>query len=136
VSVPVAGPDTVLVMRCLEPIWNETAETASRLRGRIESVLDWASVRGYRAGDNPARWRGHLAKLLPARAKVQRVEHHAALPYAEMPAFVTELPKQPGVAARALEFTILTGTRTGEVLGAKWGRLTWTSVCGRSPLRV
>jgi integrase len=122
-SLPVAGVDTVLVMRCLEPIWNEKAETASRLRGRIESVLDWASVRGYRAGDNPARWRGHLAKLLPTRAKVQSVEHHAALPYAEMPAFVAELRKQTGVAARALEFTILTGTRTGEVLGAEWGEI-------------
>jgi integrase len=126
----------VLVIRCLEPIWNETAETASRLRGRIESVLEWASVRGYRAGDNPARWRGHLAKLLPARAKVQRVEHHAALPYAEMPAFVAELRKQPGVAARALEFTILTGTRTGEVLGANWGEINLDEGMWTIPPRV
>ena len=89
-------------MRCLEPIWKHKAETASRVRGRIESVLDWATVRGYRAGENPARWRGHLAKLLPTRAKVQRVEHHAALPYDEMPGFVAEVRKQTGVAARAL----------------------------------
>jgi integrase len=122
-SLPVAGVDTALVMRCLEPIWKHKAETASRVRGRIESVLDWATVRGYRAGENPARWRGHLAKLLPIRAKVQRVEHHAALPYAEMPGFVAELRRQTGVAARALEFTILTATRTSEVLGAQWGEI-------------
>jgi integrase len=122
-SLPVAGVDTALIMRCLEPIWKHKAETASRLRGRIESVLDWATVRGYRAGENPARWRGHLAKLLPVRAKVRRVEHHAALPYAELSGFVAELRKQPGVAARALEFTILTATRTSEVLGAQWGEI-------------
>jgi hypothetical protein len=84
-SLPVAGVDTALVMRCLEPIWKDKAETASRLRGRIESVLDWATVRDYRAGENPARWRGHLAALLPARAKVQRVKHHAACPTTRCP---------------------------------------------------
>jgi integrase len=140
-SLPVAGVDTALVMRCLEPIWKKRPETASRLRGRVESVLDWASVRGYRAGDNPARWRGHLATLLPARAKVQRVEQHAALPYAEISAFVAELRRQPGVAARALEFTILTATRTGEVLGAKWAEINldermWTIPASRMKVGV
>jgi integrase len=122
-SMPVASVDTALVMRCLEPIWKDKAETAGRVRGRVESVLDWATVRGYRIGDNPARWRSHLAKLLPARAKVRKVEHHAALPYDDMPAFVAVLRKQTGVAARALEFTILTATRTSEVLGALWSEI-------------
>jgi integrase len=122
-SLPVASVDTTLVMHCLEPIWKNKAETAGRVRGRVESVLDWATVRGYRAGDNPARWRGHLDKLLPARAKVQKVEHHAALPYEDMPAFVAALRQQTGVAARALEFTILTATRTSEVLGAVWSEI-------------
>jgi integrase len=106
-------------MKVLEPIWSTKPETAGRLRGRIESVLDWAAVRGYRQGENPARWRGHLAKLLPARAKVRKVEHHAALPYDELPAFLEILRGQEGVAARALEFTILTVARTGETIGSR-----------------
>src|SRR5262249_51556398 len=95
-------------------------ETASRLRGRIENVLDWARVRGYREGENPARWRGHLDHLLPARGKVRRVEHHAALPYAELSGFLVALREQQGMAARALEFAILTASRTGETIGARW----------------
>jgi integrase len=121
--LPVQAIDVGLVMKALEPIWRTKPETASRVRGRIESVLDWATVRGYRKGDNPARWRGHLDKLLPARAKVRTVEHHAALPYAEMGEFVAALREQEGVGARALEFLILTATRTGEVIGATWAEI-------------
>jgi integrase len=115
--------DTGLVLKVLEPIWTTKPETASRLRGRIELVLDWAKVRGYRQGENPARWRGHLDKLLPARAKVRRVEHHSALPYGVLPAFMDALRTQEGTAARALEFAILTAARTGEVIGATWGEV-------------
>jgi integrase len=118
-DVPVQAIDTSLVMRVIEPIWPTKPETAARLRGRIESVLDWATVRGYRQGENPARWRGHLAKLLPARSKVRKVEHHAALPYVELPTFLVALCNQDGVAARALEFTVLTAARTGEIIGAR-----------------
>jgi integrase len=119
-NLPVSAIDIGLVMKCLEPIWQERPETASRLRGRIESVLDWATVRGFRQGDNPARWRGHLAKLLPARTKVRKVKHHAALPYKEAPEFMAELRAEEDISARALEFTILTVARTGEVIGARW----------------
>jgi integrase len=122
-SLPVQAVDTGLVLRALESIWSTKPETASRLRGRIESVLDFAKVRGYRDGDNPARWRGHLAKLLPARSKVRAVEHHAALPYSELPAFLATLREQEGNAARALEFLVLTGARTGEVIGARWSEI-------------
>ena len=83
-DLPVQAIDAGLVMKALEPIWTEKPETASRVRGRIESILDWATARGYREGENPARWRGHLENLLPAQTKVRRVEHHAALPYAEI----------------------------------------------------
>jgi len=122
--------DTALVMRCLEPIWTTKTETASRLRGRIEAVLDWAAVRGYRKGDNPARWRGHLDKLLPRPSQVARVKHHPALPYTEVGAFMRELRDDAGVASRALEFTILTAARTNEVIQARWSefdldRRTW-----------
>ena len=117
-ALPVAGVDTGLVLKVLEPIWTTKPETAGRVRGRMEAVLDWAKVRGYRIGDNPARWRGHLDKLLPAQSKVRKVEHHAALPYSDIPAFMTALRAQGGTAARALEFTILTVARTGETIGA------------------
>jgi len=119
-ELPVQAVDVGLVMKALEPIWTTKLETASRVRGRIESILDWAKSRGYREGENPARWRGHLENLLPKKSKVHRVEHHAALPYTETSSFIAELRQQEGVAARALEFTILTGTRTGEVIGARW----------------
>lgn len=119
-ALPVQAVDTGLVMQVLEPIWHKKTETANRLRGRIESILDWAKTREYRTGDNPARWRGHLDMLLPARSKVQTVKHHAALPYAGMNACFASILEAPGVAARALEFTILTAARTGEVIAAKW----------------
>jgi integrase len=122
-ALPVQAIDTALVMKAVEPIWSEKPETASRVRGRIESILDWAAARGYRAGENPARWRGHLDKLLPKKTKVRRVEHHAALPYAEIGTFVAELREQEGVGARALEFAILTAARTGEAIGARWDEL-------------
>lgn len=119
----VASIDTPEVMRVIEPIWPSKTETANRLRGRIEAVLDWAKVRGYRQGENPARWRGHLDNLLPARAKVKRVEHHPALPHATIGEFVEALRNQEGNAARALEFAILTAARTGETIGATWAEI-------------
>jgi integrase len=117
-ALAVKDVDTGLVMRILEPMWKEKPETASRLRGRIELVLGWATTRGYRSGENPARWRGHLENLLAKRSKVRAVEHHAALPYAEIGTFVSELRAQNEIAARALEFVILTAARSGEVLRA------------------
>lgn len=122
-DLPVDAVDLRLVLAILEPIWRDKPETASRLRGRLETVLDWAAVRGLRQGDNPARWRGHLDKLLPARAKVKRVEHHAALPYAEIGAFMAKLRTREGIGLLALEFTILTAARTSEVLNATWGEI-------------
>jgi integrase len=119
-ALPVQAVDVGLVMKVLEPIWQTKPETASRLRGRIEAVLDWAKVRGYRRDENPARWRSHLDKLLPARAKIQKVEHHPALPYDEIGEFTTLLQGAEGIAARALEFLILTAARTGEIIGAQW----------------
>ena len=116
-ALPVAAIDTGLVMKALEPIWTKTPETAGRLRGRIESVLDWARVRGYRNGENPARWKAHLDHLLPARGKVYKVKHHAALPYTDVPAFIGGLRGQEGIAARALEFLILCAVRTGDLIG-------------------
>ena len=120
-AAPVQAVDVALVMKVLEPIWATKTETASRVRGRIESVLDWASARGYRQGDNPARWRGHLENLLPRRSRVQKIVHHPALPYGEIGAFVENLRTQEGTAANALLFLILTACRTGEVIRAKWG---------------
>ena len=122
-ALPVQAIDMALVLKVIEPIWTIKPETAGRVRGRLESILDWARVRGYREGENPARWRGHLDKALPARSKVRKVEHHAALAYAELPKFLEKLREQEGTAARALEFTILTAARTGETLGAKWSEI-------------
>ena len=119
-KVSVQAIDVTLVMKALEPIWTTKPETASRVRGRIESILDWAKVRGLRTGENPARWRGHLDHLLPARNKVRKVKHHSALPYTEMEVFMAELRGRDGIAARALEFAIFTATRTNEVIGARW----------------
>ena len=129
--LPVASIDTGMVLDVLQQsvgsagqtLWLNKTETASRLRGRIESILDWATFRGYRQGNNPARWKGHLEHELPARNRVQKVEHHAALPYAEMAAFMAELRLKEGVSARALEFAILTAARSGEVRGAKWSEI-------------
>lgn len=120
---PVDAIDTAQVMRCLDPIWTTKTETASRLRGRIESVLAWATVRGLRTGDNPAQWRNHLDQLLPARNKVQAVEHRPALPYAEVAEFMAELRQRDTLAARVLELQILTATRPGEAAGAQWDEL-------------
>lgn len=111
---------TDLVLQVLEPIWKTKTETATRLRQRIESVLDWATVRMYRAGDNPARWRGHLDKLLPSPARIKKVEHQQAMPYIELPAFVADLRKVAGLSARMLELVILTAARVGEVAAARW----------------
>jgi integrase len=130
-ALPVQAVDTGLVLKCIEPIWTVKPETASRVRGRIEAVLGWATARGYRTGDNPAAWRSHMENLLPARAKVQAIKHHPALPYVELPVFMAELRVTDSLTARALEFTILTAARAGEVLGAQWGEFdltnrTWT----------
>jgi integrase len=122
-ALPVQTIDIALVLRVLEPIWTAKPETANRVRGRLESILDFAKVRGYRDGENPARWRGHLDKQLPACSKIRKVEHHAALPYAELPPFLASLREQEGIAARALEFSILTAARTGEVIGACWNEV-------------
>lgn len=119
-GLPVASVTIAHVLTVLEPLWSSKTETASRLRARIESVLDWARVRGYREGENPARWRGHLDKLLPARNKVQKVEHHSALPYAEIGEFMDDLRSRDGMSARALEFSILCASRSGEVRNAVW----------------
>lgn len=122
-KLPVASIDTALVVEALEPIWLTKTETASRVRGRIESVLDWATVRGYRRGENPARWRGHLDHVLPKRSKVQRVKHHAALPYTEVPTFAKLVGERDGIAPGALLFTIHTAARTGETIGATWAEV-------------
>ncbi|MGU9980157.1 tyrosine-type recombinase/integrase [Phreatobacter sp. HK31-P] len=122
-ELPVSSIDTAMVLKVLQPIWNTKTETASRVRGRIESVLDWARVREFRDGENPARWRGHLDNMLAARSKVSRVKHHAALPIYEIPAFMTALRDQAGIAARGLEFCILTATRTGETISARWSEI-------------
>ena len=128
-SVSVADVDVAMIMRVIEPLWTIKPETAARVRGRIEAVLDWAKARDFRDGENPARWRGHLSNLLPARAKVRAVKHHAALPYGEISAFMADLRTREGVAAAALEFLILTAARTGEVIGARWPEieLAWIS---------
>ena len=113
-DVSVKDIEVGLVLRVIEPLWETRTETATRVRQRIEAILDWAKVRGYRDGENPARWRGHLDKLLPARAKVQKVRHFTALPYREMPEFFAWLCKKESVAANAVAFLILTATRSGE----------------------
>jgi integrase len=135
-NLPVGAIDTGLVLKCIEPHWQTTTETMSRVRGRVESVLDWATVRGYRTGENPARWKGHLAEVLPSRSDIAKPNHHAALPYADIGAFMVELRSRDAVAARALEFTILTAARTGETIGARVGELDlkekiWTIPAGR-----
>lgn len=123
--IDVAAIDTGHIMRILEKdqFWTTKTETASRVRGRIESVLDWATVRKYRAGENPARWKGHLDKLLPARTKVKKTGHHAALPWVEIGQFMKDLRTQVGISARAVELAILTAARSGEVRGAVWDEI-------------
>ena len=127
----VTAVTTADVVQLLEPIWTSKTETASRLRGRIEAVLDYAKARGWREGENPARWRGHLSNLLPRPSRLARVVHHPALPSQRIGAFMVDLRAEDGIAARALEFTILTAARTGEVIGARWSEIdleggTWT----------
>jgi integrase len=134
--LPVEAIDTGQVMAVLDPIWRTRTETAARPRGRIEAVLDYAKAHGWRSGDNPARWRGHIAQLLPARARIAAVKHHAALPWREMAAFMVDLSKLDGVAPLALCFTILTAARSGEVLHARWPEIdmaegVWTVPGGR-----
>lgn len=121
--LPVQEIDTSLVMRVIEPIWATKTETASRVRGRIEAVMDWAATRGFRKGDNPARWDGHLENLLPAKTKVAKVEHLDAMPYTALPEFMARLRQDPAMAARALEFTILTAARSAEALKADWSEI-------------
>src|SRR5262249_28693968 len=141
-DLSVAEIDTPIVLRVLrqqvdgEPFWHGRPETASRVRGRIESVLAWATVNGYRSGDNPARWKNHLDKALPPKNKIARPVHHAALTYAKLPEFMAALRQRQGIAARALEFTILPAARTGEVIGAQWSEIdldnaVWTIPAGR-----
>jgi integrase len=122
-DLSVADIDTALVLKCIEPIWREIPTTAMRVRGRIEAVLDWAKSRDLRAGENPARWKGHLINLLPARTKLEHGNHRPALPYAQAPAFMAELRARDGIVARALEFTILTAARSKEVVGATWSEI-------------
>lgn len=124
-KLDVAKIDTAHIITVLtkDDLWTKKAETASRLRGRIENVLAWATTRKYRSGENPAAWKGYLDNLLPHRSKVQKVKHHAALPWGEMGAFMVELRKQEGVGARALECAILTAARSGEVRGMTWSEV-------------
>jgi integrase len=116
-AVSVQAIDTGLVMKVLDPIWRTKTETATRVRQRIEAVLDWAKAAGLRTGDNPARWRGHLSNLLPIPSKIRKVRHYAALPYDQLPDFMVALRQREGNAALALEFTILTAARTGDIIG-------------------
>lgn len=133
---PVSSVDTALILKVLEPIWAKKNETASRLRGRLESVLSWAKVRGYRIGDNPATWKGHLENLLARPSKVAKVTNQPALPFAQGPKFMKHLRTMNGLAPRALELTILTAARSGEIRGAEWREFdleakVWTIPAGR-----
>lgn len=122
-ALPVQEVDTEQVLKVLEPIWTTKTETATRVRQRIESILDWAKTRGHRSGENPARWRGHLENTLPKPGRVQKVQHHPALPYAEIPAFMKELKGYDGVGSAGLQFLILTAARTNEVAAARWSEI-------------
>jgi integrase len=125
-ALPVGCVDKGAVMKIIEPLWRSKTETAARVRGRIERILDYAKARGWRDGDNPARWRGHLEQMLPKRSRVQRVEHLAALPWREIGAFMQRLRQNSGISARCLEFLILTACRSGEVRGARWDEIDLT----------
>jgi integrase len=122
-DLAVGSVDTGAVVKIIEPLWRSRTETASRVRGRIESILDYAKARGWRDGENPARWRGHLDHLLPQRGKVRRVAHHAALPWRELGGFMQRLGQSSGISARAVAFCILTASRSGEVRGARWAEI-------------
>lgn len=122
-DLPVAAVEVGHVMRVLEPIWSTKTETATRVRGRMEKIISWATARGYRSGDNPARWLGHLDQLLPPRSRVRKVTHFAAMQYGAVPTYMRVLAETPGVAAMALRFTILTAARTGDTIGASWDEI-------------
>jgi integrase len=119
-KLPVDAIDLPHILRVLEPIWTTKTETASRLRGRMERILAWATVRKYRRGENPARWSGHLDEILPSKHRLRQTRHHPAMPFTKLPDFMAELRHARSISARALEFTILTAARTAEVIGAKW----------------
>jgi integrase len=134
-KLSVADIGTAHVLKILEPIWQDKPETASRIRGRIETVLDAAKARGYREGENPARWRGHIAQILPPRSRLTR-GHHEAMRYEVIPTFMAKLREREAMAALALEFVILTAARTSEVLGATWAEVDldkaiWTVAASR-----
>jgi integrase len=134
-SLPTNQIDTALVLKCVEPVWRRAPVTGDRLRQRIETILAWATAHGYRTGDNPARWRGHIQHLLNGDVTVK---HRPALPYPELPAFMKALREREGMPARSLEFTILTACRTGEVLGARWDEIVdsvWTIPAARMKAR-
>lgn len=126
-DLPVDKIEVAHVMKVVEPLWTSRPETASRIRGRIETIIDWATARGYRKGENPARWKGHLQNLLPARRKVVSVKHLPALPYAELPSFMGRLRELRGIEGGALEFAILTAARSGEVIHARWSEIDLTA---------
>ena len=135
-NLPVDAIELPHVLKVLEPIWTTKTETASRLRGRIERILAWATVRKYRKGENPARWTGHLDEMLPAKQKISKARHHPALPFSKLPTFMAELRNRDGMSAKALEFTILTAVRTSEAINAIWDEIdikekVWTIPAGR-----
>jgi integrase len=133
-NLPVAAIDTPLVLKVIKPLWADKTETASRVRGRIEAILGWATVHHYRSGDNPARWQGLLEHALPAKSKVAPTQHHVALPYTETATFMAKLRQDTSVAARCLEFIVLTGARLAEATGAMWSEIeerTWTVPANR-----
>jgi integrase len=135
-ELAVSSIDTGLVMKVLEPIWCKRPQTAERLRGRIERILSWAKVRGYRQGENPALWRGHLDQLLPAARKLATIKHHPALPYRDVNAFLSALREKDWLASPCIEFLVLTVARSGEARGARWEEIdlvskTWTIPAAR-----
>jgi integrase len=135
-ELPVAVIDTPLVLKVVKPLWGHKTETASRVRGRIEAILGWATVHHYRKGDNPARWQGLLEHALPAKAKVAKTKHHVALPYADIAPFMAKLRQDTSAAAKCLEFIVLTAARLGEATGAMWSEIDfanriWTIPAGR-----
>jgi integrase len=132
-DLPVREVSTAHVMQVIEPLWRERTETASRVRGRIETLLDFAAARQWRDGENPARWKGHLAHMLPARSKIARVQHHAALDWREVGAFMAKLREQEGVAARCLEYIVLTAARSGEARGMIWNEMDTGEAVWRVP---
>jgi integrase len=125
-KIPVKEIDTPVIVKAIRPMWDRIPVSASRVRGRIEAILDWATVSKFRQGENPARWNGYLEYLLPAARKIAPVKHYAAMPYADVPAFMIKLRATDSTVARALEFLILTATRSGEARGATWDEIELT----------